>query len=231
MSTYEREELRGVAIHYLLLAQDKKHGLVKLSDLKKVFPKTYDKKTVIGILDEVVREMKDLFGIEVCVVDTGKGTFVLLKNEIDSGVPYLDSTVDSGDKLENAKKGVLLAVLMYIFMAKNPEIPSSSVTSTAVSDFLETLGLNNIQQLDLEKLISPKPTAEFITEGWIDFEKSSDRDGNESVFYSWGPRAKACVDPKKVFELFCAIDGGDPEEWKDYKAFVDSSKKDEQRSS
>lgn len=49
------------------------------------------------------------------MVDTGKGTFVLLKNEIDSGVPYLDSTVDSGDKLVS---GFLVFCLLYFSFFK-----------------------------------------------------------------------------------------------------------------
>uniref|UniRef100_A0A0N5A9H9 MAGE domain-containing protein n=1 Tax=Syphacia muris TaxID=451379 RepID=A0A0N5A9H9_9BILA len=217
MNEYETNELVAVVIQYLLMAQKNKKP-VRMNNLKKIFPKTFYKTATKEVLQRAFDEMKKLFGIEVCEVNFEKGVqVIILKNSIaDTLSAITGNDVDDKNKMDDVRQGILLATLMYLFMAKKPKSSSLVVTEAALFEFLESMGMHKSLNIDLKKLIEAKPTAEFVSEGWITYEKDSTKYGTETVFYGWGARAEACIDRKKLLELFCEIDGTKPEDWSDH---------------
>ncbi|KAK6018710.1 hypothetical protein OSTOST_15696 [Ostertagia ostertagi] len=99
-----------------------------------------------------------------------------------------------GDTMAQAKRGLLSAILMFIFLSKSRKLHLVFSYDTPDAVFG-----------DIKKLISPSHTAEFIHDGYISFAKSSDRQDTQVFTYDWGPRATLVCEPKAILTSFCSI--------------------------
>ncbi|GMR32628.1 hypothetical protein PMAYCL1PPCAC_02823, partial [Pristionchus mayeri] len=125
------------------------------------------------------------------------------------------------DVINEAKHGLLSAVLMFIHMTKNPLVKTDKVKSFALWEFLEMLEVwENVSHPVFglpSKLISPSNAAEFVSQGWLSFEKKKgDRADAEEIWYDWGPRAVAVVDPKEILDSFCEVMEDKAEDWREH---------------
>ncbi|KAK5967685.1 MAGE domain-containing protein [Trichostrongylus colubriformis] len=124
------------------------------------------------------------------------------------------------DTMDQTKKGLLSAILMFIFLSKSRKSNASCITDTMLQNFLKSLGLSydtpDAVFGDIKKLISPSHTAEFIHDGYISFAKTSDRYETQMFTYDWGPRAILVCEPKAILASYCSIIK-DPEidKWED----------------
>ncbi|KAJ1373359.1 hypothetical protein KIN20_035735 [Parelaphostrongylus tenuis] len=111
--------------------------------------------------------------------------------------------------MAQAKRGLLSAILMFIFASKSKKTNVNAVTETVLIKFLKSLGLHYDTPDpffgDVKKLISPTNTAEFIHEGYISFAKSSDPSETQVISYDWGPRATLVCEPEIMLNSFCRI--------------------------
>ncbi|KAK6058019.1 MAGE family protein, partial [Cooperia oncophora] len=115
----------------------------------------------------------------------------------------------TGDTMAQAKRGLLSAILMFIFLSKSRKSNVTCITEAMLQNFLKSLGLSydtpDAVFGDIKKLISPSHTAEFIHNGYISFAKSSDRQETQVITYDWGPRATLVCEPKTILTSFCSM--------------------------
>ncbi|KHJ90273.1 hypothetical protein OESDEN_09885 [Oesophagostomum dentatum] len=73
------------------------------------------------------------------------------------------------DTLGQAKRGLLSAILMFIFVSKSKKSNVTCISETMLQNFLSGLGLSYDKPDpifgDIKKLISPSHTAEFVQAG------------------------------------------------------------------
>ncbi|VDN51965.1 unnamed protein product [Dracunculus medinensis] len=196
-------------------------GIIKDSDLRGIFPKTTSKDTRQRIMEQLIERLDSIFGIKLVSISNEQINYWIAKNNlsIDVGTFFSGNSFYSIE--EEAKYGILISALMFLFMAKNPKLVNSTVTENALLSFLHKMGFdgNDISKkniIDIAKLISPKPSAEFVSKGWISYEKLVDKNGVETVIYKWGPRAHAVINPLEILKLFCKIDKSELESWKNH---------------
>eukprot|EP00080_Pristionchus_pacificus_P004392 PDM64412.1 mage-1 [Pristionchus pacificus] len=127
----------------------------------------------------------------------------------------------NADLFADAKQGLLSIVLIFIHMSKNPLVKTDKVKEHDLWEFLNMLEVVQFTPHPVfglpSKLIGPTNAAEFISQGWLSFEKKKgERHEADEIFYDWGPRAFAVINPKEILETFCEIVGDKPEEWREH---------------
>ncbi|PAV58266.1 hypothetical protein WR25_02193 [Diploscapter pachys] len=138
---------------------------------------------------------------------------------------FLDSEF-SNDPKEEAKKGFLLAILMFINMSQNPKCQLKDVPIGVRYEtlwaFLTELGYEegspDPELGDLTKLIGPHINAEFIKKDWLQMKKHTDANDVEQIYVSWGRRAEIYIDQTQLLQLFCEIMGEKTSKYPSYMA-------------
>ncbi|KJH49907.1 MAGE family protein [Dictyocaulus viviparus] len=181
-----------IARHLLHASSGEKDGALKDVLAQKLYCLT--RKEYPSVLREVSRSLERTFGCKV--VHRSCQSHIVLMEHIEENYPY--------DLMAQAKKGLLSAILMFIFACKSKRTNVISITETVLLNFLKALGLTyEVPDPifgDIKKLISPMHTAEFIYQGYISFSKSSDRCETQVFTYDWGPRATLAL-----LGSFCSI--------------------------
>ncbi|GMT04148.1 hypothetical protein PENTCL1PPCAC_26322, partial [Pristionchus entomophagus] len=156
------------------------------------------------------KQMEDVVGCKF--TKDGDRLFINYKNQMPQAAQ------GESDIINEAQQGLLSVVLMFIHMTKNPLISSDKVKDSALWEFLEML---EVRQTSIHpvfglpsKLIAPSNSAEFVAQGWLSFEKK--KGDPDEIYYDWGGRAVAVVNPKEILETYCEIVGDKAEEWKEH---------------
>ncbi|VDL81758.1 unnamed protein product [Nippostrongylus brasiliensis] len=97
------------------------------------------------------------------VVHQGNQAHIIREKPVEGNYP--DNT------MVQAKRGLLSAILMFIFLSKSKKSNVSCITETVLLSFLKSIGVSystpDAVFGDVKKLISPSYTAEFIHDGWF----------------------------------------------------------------
>uniref|UniRef100_F1L3E4 Melanoma-associated antigen D2 n=1 Tax=Ascaris suum TaxID=6253 RepID=F1L3E4_ASCSU len=188
--------------------------MVREADMKKIFARARSKVTQEEIYYRLKEYLKKVLGYEVIAVSNKRGTWLVAKNLLAHDEQIDNASSNYLSTKEKMKEGFLNALLVFLYMAKNP----ASTTQVSESDlwkFIKNLRHTLPADLvDLKRLVGATPQAEFVWQGWIEYEKVPDANGSETIYYSWGPRAKCTVDRMKILKFFCAISGDNPRQWK-----------------
>uniref|UniRef100_A0A915AAD1 MAGE domain-containing protein n=1 Tax=Parascaris univalens TaxID=6257 RepID=A0A915AAD1_PARUN len=209
----EERSILAEAANFFLFSQQRK-GMVKEADLKKIFARAQSKVAQEEIYYRLKKYLKKVLGYEVVVVSNKRGTWLVAKNLLayDKQVDDISNKYLSTE--EKVKEGFLNALLLFLYMAKNPA-SATQVNESDLWKFIENLRHTLPPDLiDVKHLVGATPQAEFVSQGWIEYEKVPDANGTETIYYSWGPRAKCTVDRMKILKFFYAISGDNPGQWK-----------------
>ncbi|VDM54569.1 unnamed protein product [Angiostrongylus costaricensis] len=190
-------QIGRLARHLLYATANEKDGALK--DVVAQKEHCLSKKEYPYVLRQASSAIKHSFGCKV--VHRANQSHIVRTERIEENYP-LDSTAQ-------AKKGLLSAILMFIFASKNKKTNVSAITETVLISFLKALGLSYSSPDpifgDIKKLISPTSSAEFVHEGYISFAKCSDPCETQVIMYDWGPRAILACEPMIMLNSFCSI--------------------------
>ncbi|XGW21335.1 hypothetical protein V3C99_004356 [Haemonchus contortus] len=197
-----------LARHLLYASSNEKDGALKDALAQKQH--FFSKREYCHVLREASNTLQRSFGCKV--VHRANQSHVIRMT------PAQESC--GADTMEEAKRGLLSAILMFIFLSKSRKSSVTCVTEPMLLKFLESLGLSydtpDVVFGDIKKLISPSHTAEFIHGGYISFAKSSDRSETQMITYDWGPRAILVCEPKAILTSFCLmIKDSEMDRWED----------------
>uniref|UniRef100_A0A0M3HYP4 MAGE domain-containing protein n=1 Tax=Ascaris lumbricoides TaxID=6252 RepID=A0A0M3HYP4_ASCLU len=231
----EERSILTEAANFFLFAQQRK-GMVREADMKKIFARARSKVTQEEIYYRLKEYLKKVLGYEVIAVSNKRGTWLVAKNLLAHDEQNDNVSSNYLSTKEKMKEGFLNALLVFLYMAKNPasttQVSESDLWKFITPPFIDTdeqqvrLQKNLRHTLpadlvDLKRLVGATPQAEFVWQGWIEYEKVPDANGTETIYYSWGPRAKCTVDRMvcafqraKILKFFCAISGDNPRQWK-----------------
>ncbi|WKX89371.1 hypothetical protein Q1695_008766 [Nippostrongylus brasiliensis] len=176
------------------------------------------------VLREAGKFLQKSFGC--MVVHQGNQAHIVREKAVDGNYP--DNT------MIQAKRGLLSAILMFIFLSKSKKSNVSCITETMLHNFLKSIGVSYSTPDaifgDVKKLISPSYTAEFIHDGYISFAKSSDKSETQMFTYDWGPRATLICEPKKILNSFCSmLNDPDVDRWEDQMEMAKETQKEKEQ--
>ncbi|CAJ0594482.1 unnamed protein product [Cylicocyclus nassatus] len=214
--------IRHLARHLLHASTTERDGALRNALAQKMH--FLSKHEYAHALREASAVLQRSFGCKV--VQNNNQSHVVRDQKIEQNYPQ--------DTLAQAKRGLLSAILMFIFVSKSKKSNISCVTESMLLSFLSGLGLNYDKPDpvfgDIKKLISPAPAAEFIHEGYISFAKSTDRSETQVFTYDWGPRALLICEPKDILKSFCTIvKDDDVASWTDQQETVKLTEKELQK--
>ncbi|KHN74770.1 Melanoma-associated antigen G1 [Toxocara canis] len=213
LTSKERAILAEAAQFFLFMQH--KGGMVREADLKRIISKISSIDSQQLVLEILKERLKTLVGFEVVAVPSPQGNWLVAKDTLTFLEAAGDHPFNFTRQKEKLKGGFLNAVLMYLYMAKNPS-SASGVPEEDLWQFIKGLGESSFAGIgDPKSLIGANPGAEFVSQGWIEYKKTIQADGSEVVTYSWGPRS-VTIDRMKLLEEFCKIDSSDPRQWKDH---------------
>uniref|UniRef100_A0A1Y9HAC7 MAGE domain-containing protein n=1 Tax=Anopheles farauti TaxID=69004 RepID=A0A1Y9HAC7_9DIPT len=176
-------------------------SVIKRTDISSIALKG-DSRFYNRIMPEVLEILREVYGYELVDVDSkGQKTMILC------------STIDTGSLLElndsyRRRYTLLYLILGYIYM-KNGTIPESLLW-----EFLQTIGIH--EQQDHAYFGEPKKLFEsFIKQAYVvRFKQSMEGMNEESIFISWGVRAKHEVSKKELLEAMCKLMNRKPTDFK-----------------
>ncbi|CAL2029516.1 unnamed protein product [Caenorhabditis brenneri] len=216
--TTREEDVLSYEIYFWIVRSINEKGVVKLSDLRKLYQKstTKDKTVQIRPLQEILKLVNDNllhFQGWSAVMQDDRITYVNLERKMTFNLAKPSET--------ERILGLLEITLMYIFVAIKPSAKSPGVTHDELMAYLEatiTAGddhkLSQVETELLKKLISPNARAEFVKKGYISYSKSVEND--EEVFrYEWGPTSRQSVDPVQLVQMFQKMTGMDSNQLKE----------------
>uniref|UniRef100_A0A0K0CVN3 MAGE domain-containing protein n=1 Tax=Angiostrongylus cantonensis TaxID=6313 RepID=A0A0K0CVN3_ANGCA len=190
-------QIGRLARHLLYATANEKDGALK--DVVAQKEHCFSKKEYPYVLRQASSAIEHSFGCKV--VHRANQSHIVRMECVGENCPL--------DSMAQAKKGLLSAILMFIFAFKNKKTNVSAITETALISFLRALGLSYSTPDpifgDIKKFISPTSSAEFVHEGYISFAKSSDPCGTQVITYDWGPRAILVCEPMVMLNSFCSI--------------------------
>ncbi|KAK6731824.1 hypothetical protein RB195_007965 [Necator americanus] len=190
-------KVRYLARHLLHASANEKDGALKdaLAQKMHMLPRREHCHT----LREASSVLQRVFGCKV--IHRNNQSHLVRMERVETNYPE--------DTMGQAKRGLLSAILMFIFVSKSKKSNVNCITEAVLENFLSCLGLcyDSPDPVfgDIKKLISPSHTAEFIHGGYISFAKSSDRFETQVFTYDWGPRAFLICEPKEILKSFCKI--------------------------
>lgn len=203
--TTREEDVLSYEIYFWIVRSINEKGVVKISDLRKLYQKsvTKDKTVQIRPLPEILKLVNDnLLHFQ--------GWNAVMQ---DDRITYLNLDRKKAFNMTKPSEtervlGLLEITLMYIFVATKPSAKSPGVTHDELMSFLETTAstrdghkLTQAQTELLKKLIAPNGRADFVKKGYLSFSKSVEND--EEVFrYEWGPTSRQSVDPVQLVQMF-----------------------------
>ncbi|KIH60093.1 MAGE family protein [Ancylostoma duodenale] len=201
-------KVRHLARHLLHASTNEKDGALKDALAQKMH--FLSRGEYFHVLREASGVLERSFGCKV--IHRNNQSHIVRTQRIEGDHPE--------DTMAQAKRGLLSAILMFIFVSKSKKSNSGLGVCYDTPD--PVFG-------DIRKLISPSHTAEFIHEGYISFAKSSDRFETQTFTYDWGPRALLICEPKDILKSFCTIvKDDDIDMWTDQQEtvnFVEEEKK------
>ncbi|KAF8375801.1 hypothetical protein PRIPAC_82230 [Pristionchus pacificus] len=203
------ERIKEVA-QSVLAGHARKGGL---KNIEATISNTLVKKALKDAVHISEKQMKEVLGCKL-TKDSDRISLSYLKK-----IPL--AAQGSADIISEAKQGLLSVVLMFIHMTKNPLVKTDKVKEMALWEFLELLEVNQTAIHPVfglpSKLIAPSNAAEFVSQGWLSFEKKqTERNDSEEIVYDWGPRAYAIISPHELLETFCEINGDEATDWKEH---------------
>ncbi|CAI2304983.1 unnamed protein product [Caenorhabditis sp. 36 PRJEB53466] len=211
-SQITREEERlSYEIYYYINNTICERGVVKISDLKKIYQKAVsnDKSIAFRPLQDVLKTINENF-------IHWQGWRAV---QCDDRITYVDvhKKGSGGDTLPNETErviGVLKNALMYVFVATKPSSRFPGVTHEDLMNYMEsslsTSADHKLSQSHMEllkKQIAPNARADFIRKGYLTFSKSVNENDEEVFRYEWGPTARQSVDPTELVRLFQKLTG------------------------
>ncbi|KAL6731954.1 hypothetical protein Aduo_002769 [Ancylostoma duodenale] len=214
-------KVRHLARHLLHASTNEKDGALKDALVQKMH--FLSRREYFHVLREASGVLERSFGCKV--IHRNSQSHVVRMEHIEGDHPE--------DTMAQAKRGLLSAILMFIFVSKSKKSNVDCVTESVLQNFLSGLGVcyDTPDPVfgDIRKLISPSHTAEFVHEGYISFAKSSDHFETQTFTYDWGPRALLICEPKDILRSFCIIvKDDDIDMWIDQQEtvkFVEEEKK------
>ncbi|EYB91573.1 hypothetical protein Y032_0204g1879 [Ancylostoma ceylanicum] len=206
-------KVRHLARHLLHASTNEKDGALKDALAQKMH--FLSRREYFHVLREASGVLERSFGCKV--IHRNNQSHIVRTQRIEGDYPE--------DTMAQAKRGLLSAILMFIFVSKSKKSNVDCVTEAVLQNFLNGLGVSYDTPDpvfgDIRKLISPSHTAEFIHEGYISFAKSSDRFETQTFTYDWGPRALLICEPKDILKSFCTIvKDDDVDMWTDQQETV-----------
>uniref|UniRef100_A0A182NEH2 MAGE domain-containing protein n=1 Tax=Anopheles dirus TaxID=7168 RepID=A0A182NEH2_9DIPT len=176
-------------------------SVIKRTDISSIALKG-DSRLYNRIMPEVEDILQEVYGYELIDVDSkGQKTMILC------------STIETGTLLElnetyRRRYTLLYLILGYIYM-KNGTVPESLLW-----EFLQTVGID--EQHEHAYFGEPKKLFEsYIKQAYVvRFKQSMEGMNEESIFVSWGVRAKHEVSKKEMLESMCKLMNRKPTDFK-----------------
>uniref|UniRef100_A0A914EIR4 MAGE domain-containing protein n=1 Tax=Acrobeloides nanus TaxID=290746 RepID=A0A914EIR4_9BILA len=206
-----------------LLSTCSRRRFAKEDELRRIMGHRVKAEVRETYMETVEKLLKDTLGIKI--IHDPKSKKYWINSELEVGPDVYnpsDSDQDSSDEdlkdlkqtdNEDAQKGLVMTILTYIFMLKQPVSTDPGISEEDLQDFLKELEESD-PSVSRERLTAHGDlTKELEAKGWIKLNKVSDHQGYDAVFFDWGPRALKSVDPLKCLEYFFEIYGGGPQDW------------------
>uniref|UniRef100_A0A914ULM0 MAGE domain-containing protein n=1 Tax=Plectus sambesii TaxID=2011161 RepID=A0A914ULM0_9BILA len=136
----ELDEQAAEMVHVLLALHDKK-GVIRDADIKKAVPRLTAGAARRNLIKEAGRRLYRSFGLRLVQEEEHQDRY-FLQNAIVSEDPVDDDNDVVGfdlSRMDEAKRGLLYTVLMFLFMSKNPQLKSANVTEDELWRFLRIL--------------------------------------------------------------------------------------------
>lgn len=195
----EYEELVRKCVHALIvLGQDRTP--IKRLELNKIVFSNVNYRVAGAIVQVANKELDHLFGMRLYEL-SDKLRFILVNSE-----PTFATAIKYSDPMCEWL-AILYLILIDIFSSPENRLPFEDIQKS-------------LQPLDISEASLKNHLDTFTKKFYLQSEKRQD-----NVFYSWGERSMAEVEPESFFNRFLEMAGGNPDtEWPEQRARIEKLK-------
>lgn len=190
ISSSEESRLVTDCVFYLIVADQRKHGIKKTDLIRNVFKE--HRKHYKRVIQQAELYLKEVAGLKLVELEATKGTFILENN-----MKYSKAFAEMS-KYDKMKIGLIFIILSIIFM-KEDFIPETDLWKA-----LKKIGIDTESKHPLFGDIKKFVTHDLVKQLYVQYEKQENSDPPVFVL-SWGHRAKVEVSKIEVLKFVCDV--------------------------